>query len=136
MSAFIVSETCMNRVVTAALFHSNSPSFCGIPIPEYPEPDCKEGSTIGKVLYALNRAAVRSRYPDKREFATVPKRYRYGRADDPKAALLKAIHCLIYQCSEGNVPKRDEYRELAWLASNLAESIVRDMPEYRSADWD
>jgi hypothetical protein len=47
----------------------------------------------------------------------------------------KAIHCLLYQCSEGKVPTSRLYDELNHAAGELAQRIVQDLPEYDKASW-
>ena len=47
----------------------------------------------------------------------------------------KAIHCLLYQCCEGNVPNSPLYDELNHAAGELAHRIVQDLPEYDKASW-
>jgi hypothetical protein len=47
----------------------------------------------------------------------------------------KAISCLLYQCSDGNVPNSPLYYELSHAAGELAQRIVQDLPEYDKASW-
>lgn len=47
----------------------------------------------------------------------------------------KAISCLLYQCSEGNVPETSLFGELAKLRNDLAGIIVCGLPEYEAAPW-
>ena len=43
--------------------------------------------------------------------------------------------CLLYQCSEGNVPNGRLFNELNRAAGELAQAIVQDLPEYDQASW-
>jgi hypothetical protein len=56
-------------------------------------------------------------------------------ADATPVEQFKAIACLLYQCCEGNVPKSPLYDALNHAAGELAQRIVRDLPEYEQASW-
>lgn len=50
-------------------------------------------------------------------------------------ALLKALHCLLYQCNEGEIPKCEFYQAIASICGDLANKIVMELPEYDKASW-
>ena len=56
-------------------------------------------------------------------------------ADATPVEQFKAITCLLYQCSEGDVPNSPIYGELNRAAGELAQRIVQDLPEYDKASW-
>lgn len=117
---------------------------------------------IGRKLWQLNVAAVEERYPDTVGNAgrgrpgpvglTDPMvaAYKYKRpaqigvfvistgmpaAALSKVALFKALVCLMYQCSEGDVPETSTFKELRRVRSEVAESIVRDLPAWEKEEW-
>ena len=47
----------------------------------------------------------------------------------------KSTACLLYQCSEGDVPENPLYKALEELRSALAEHLVTSTPEWDAALW-
>ncbi len=117
MSAFIVSERTMHRAVHALL-------------PQ--EAPCAACDEIGQQLYRLNAEAVLQRYSRPED---VPE-YRYAVVFPPLIQQLKSLSCLIYQCSEGNVPQTALYQSLVRRKIDLTREIVCNSEEYARADWD
>jgi hypothetical protein len=66
----------------------------------------------------------------------VPRTYKY-RADPmlTRVAAYKALRCLIYQCSEGDVTESDTFKELEVVAGEVAHAIVSALPAYETAAW-
>ncbi len=125
MSAFIVSDGTMDLVVSAIL---KLGAWEGI-LTASPT----AGDEIGAKLYAMNHEAVRQRYgcPEPR-----PK-YRWQPAGyHSPVRWYKAVQCLSYQCSEGNVPETPLYAELEQIEHELAGEIIRELPAYKAAPWD
>ena len=132
MSAFIVEPACMHRCVQGTLDRVRV--FADMLA------EAENASAIGKALYAMNTAAIKDRYPHHPDMAEhgeqlaksyvyVPQQRRVG------VVIYKAMRCLLYQCSEGNVPETALYKELEKLADEWAGSIVADLPEYERAPW-
>jgi hypothetical protein len=148
MSSFIVNTTTMTKVVLAILqntdeFHGTMTHRREIVDDPLNEAQLKAGTEIGGKLYAMNQAAVRVRYPDmaKRNEPGM-KAPIFAMTDQERAhyptpmELFASIRCLLYQCHEGEVPKRTLYKELNAVAGELAQRIVQDLPEYQRAPWD
>jgi hypothetical protein len=147
MSAFIVNKTTMTKVVLAILqntdeFHGTMTYRRQIVDDPLDKSQLKAGTEIGGKLYAMNEAAVGTRYPN------AVKRNEPGikaptfAMTDPDGAhyptpieMFAAMRCLLYQCHEGNVPRRTLYKELNAVAGELAQRIVQDLPEYEKAPW-
>jgi hypothetical protein len=140
MSAFVISITQMDLVVTAIcsadqVYGQHIPQFAG----EHTIDD-SAATRIGRALFAMNVDAVTQRYSakDAAEYweVSLAKTYTYTR---PRvvvpAAAFKAMQCLQYQCSEGNVPESDLYRELEAAQAIIARKIVEAMPSYQRAAW-
>ena len=144
MSAFIVSKPTMDRVVSAIihhwpLFYGQRP-LGGIDLAKLNE------SGLGQALYAMNLAAVLRRYPDDtKETAPGPvdtsnihDGYQWSptfNSDD--YVQLKAIGCLLYQASEGDVPRESLlFQDLERLEKQIAHNIISEMPAYKNAPWD
>jgi hypothetical protein len=145
MSAFVIDEGTMNRVVRA-ICHKNRygqviRKFMGIDTSERDAP-----TRIGRLLFTLNIEAVMQRYPDCEEkpgklpgsydAPVLPQTYRAK--INPMGTLVdgyKAVRCLIYQCSEGDVDQSECYRALDAAAGEIAHCIVSGLPAYEAAGW-
>lgn len=131
MSAFVVSKDTVDVIV----------SFCFVPHPGYSARVALRerlggGSratpeSLGAALWSLNHDAVNARYREQ----GAPERYVYERRHAPLAAVYKAVSCLIYQCSEGDMPQTDAYAALVRLKAAVADEIIGSMPEYEAAPW-
>jgi hypothetical protein len=102
----------------------------------------KASTEIGGKLYAMNQAAVGIRYPGmvKRNEPGM-QAPRFAMTDLERAhyptpiEMFAAIRCLLYQCHEGDVPKRALYKQLNAVSGELAQRIMQDLPEYEKAPW-
>lgn len=152
MSAFVVDPDTMNRCVRAICakgqYGQIIDTFAGLGTS-----DPKNRTEIGRRLFALNVEAVMQRYDDTQDnpadmpgpiepipAAQLPKRYVYrGGAVPPNAremaGLVKALRCLRYQCSGGDVGETPLFAELANAIGAVCEHIVASMPEYERAAW-
>lgn len=128
MSAFIVSDTGMNNVVSAILAHGQDfdYEFHGSAI--HPT----NMTAIGRALFDLNNESMRQRYGQKEEIDN----YEFIRVKPSEFQTLMSIRCLLYQCSEGNVCETPMYKELQILAYYVARDIVDELPQYKLANWD
>lgn len=132
MSAFVVEDKTINRVI----FHLTTNRDLSWYADKY---RLREGNgnveAFGKALFDLNCAAVEARY-GKGEAAKFRRlNYKYKTEPCRNIQALKSLRCLIYQCSEGDIPKTDLYKFLDELSFEIALEIIRRMPEYDEADW-
>jgi hypothetical protein len=144
MSAFVIDSTTMHKAVRAISFSASGMMAFGHHLG-----DAKSFDKIGQALFALNIEAVNQRYPDTRANAfrlpggdiAKADEYRFNDNFSPlhtladKVACLKALSCLLYQCSEGNVPETETYKELRKMQADMALAIVSRLPEYDAAPW-
>lgn len=124
MSAFIVSNETINRVV-----HGMTTDAMGCPRGM----SCEAMDALGRRLHAMNAHAVEARY---REPCDAITDYQYRSKNYSKCEMLKAMNCLRYQCTEGNIPETALYDELCRAIEKLNAAIVDSLPEYESAPWD
>jgi hypothetical protein len=82
----------------------------------------------------MNRRALRARYV-RSDDNPLPQFVIERWADATPVEQFKAIYCLLYQCSEGDVTKSPLYDELNHAAAELAQRIVQDLPDYDKASW-
>ena len=130
MSAFVISDETMHRVVEAFVLYEKLPSV--------------PASELGDMLFEMNFAAMRARYGDTFE----PSDYRHAKREATPAEMFKAVECLLYQCSEGSVPNTTLYAMAEEVAERLAVKLTGlsdvtaakqrawHLPEVERAPWD
>jgi hypothetical protein len=149
MSAFVVSRRTMDRCVHGIL-NSGEYKFAGESLRlDTPADRRRVGQVIGRALYDMNVRAVMQRYPDCVDDPTsMPGPD--GAADLPAAYVptpptsktwgvhntLKALVCLRYQCSEGDIPNSDLWRELDSFIGRIALNLVSRHPAWEASLWD
>lgn len=132
MSAFIVSDETMQAVVEAFVVVERIHGRQSV-----------DPTELGQQLYKMNYDAIHARYPDTIDNSdNVPGpippvdpeafQWRIGR-QFTRCAMLKAIRCLLYQCSEGNVPESPLFRQLSDASESLTYEIISELPEWKAA---
>ena len=106
MSAFIVTDATIDRVVEAFAHINACPSLTT--------------HEIGAALARMNRRAVNWRYNTR----VTASRYSFKARRASLAAMYKACACLLYQCSEGNVPKSALYKTLDNVGTVIARRLT------------
>ena len=146
MSAFMCQHETITRAVRAICFTKLYnvpllPSCGGIAIPRGHVGS--EPSLIGQRLILINAAGVNARYPDASHHWDMGSHEDYKYAGSFSACShaeqvdgYKALACVVYQASEGNVLETEFYRELLEIKRVLAMHIVASLPEYETAKWD
>lgn len=144
MSSFVVEPKTINRVVTFLYLADGSGSIWASSIKNLIAEhliDIRDKDGLCLKLFELNVQAVKERYGDE-DFSTMPgpkgmrpENYRFKFLHSDHVQVFKSLQCLIYQCSEGNVPETKLYRFLSELENTLARAIVSALPEYDKAEW-
>ena len=92
-----------------------------------------EGSKkFARELHKMNVRAVRARYSDDKH--RYPFVYKPTQCSIHQA--VKSMHCMHYQCSEGDVPAEPLFKLLEELTHAIESAIVTHSAEYELADWD
>jgi len=121
MSAYIVKNECINRIVS--YLYSNN---------KITEDQCK---ILGKQLLKMNIKAVCQRYGDK-EINKLVKDYVYQYVDArDHYQVLKSLDCFLYQCLEGTVPKMKLYKKMTEYQYSLTYKLVSKLKQYDDAVW-
>lgn len=141
MSAFVIDTDCMDRVVGALCARTQYgpilPTFAGV------HTQSSDGPTaIGRKLFVMNVAGVLDRYEDQQsdEYAWVMT-YRAAPCSRGPASFaelaagLKALHCLKYQASEGDIPQAPIFKELEAAIGQLADAAMGLSSDYEQAPW-
>jgi hypothetical protein len=120
MSAFVVTRETINCCAHAWYDDDRRPA-------------CEELDSIGRQLWRMNADAVAERYQEPPEPTDD---FRYRPALYSPVQQFKALSCLLYQCSEGDIDQRPLYKQLEERRNAFARAIVMDSKEYDGAHWD
>jgi len=139
MSAFICEPKTINTIVSTLVYgrgnYSQFVTYGGRPFKAlgYDLSEALDQKRLAFDLHRLNCRAVDARYDEFNETnyrpAISPTNIR------PTVAAYKSCGCLIYQCSEGDIPSTPLYKALCELKSFFAEQIVESLPAYDQANW-
>ena len=144
MSAYIVENKTINRIIAAILYSRELGGYFSGPLPPISNKWLKEFAQsdpveIGCALYGMNENAVMQRYSDlKRDDLPGPIESGYRYNDEPLASatqIYKSLQCYMYQCSEGDVPELPLYKALEEYRSSIADHMITNTPEYERANW-
>jgi hypothetical protein len=137
MSAFIVSDETMQKIGHGLR------EILDVPIEEVRE--------LVPELRAMNIRAVVERYDENADEYSGDNPIIYDPTPAPgepillsaemyaappeRAALLKMLHCLHYQCIQGDVPQEDLFAKLEEWAHTVENAIATSTREYEAAPW-
>jgi len=128
VSAFIVSKKTIDVIVTY-LYHKED---LKVITNYYPTFNLESENHLGQQLLNLNTKAVDRRYNERNPVEL----YQYHPEFAGKVQVYKSLRCLLYQCSEGNIPETKLFQDLDRYAYRMARVIIGDLPEYEKAAWD
>lgn len=123
MSAFFVGLETVNAAVTLILKAEGPRSI-------------EEVDKLGKSLWMLNAMALEQRYTTDvaNKYLDEINGYSFAQVEQANfATILKATNCLLYQCSEGQVPQLVLFKKLRAITERYAEYKKTD--EYDAAPW-
>ncbi len=152
MSSYVVHPKVINQIVTYLDVQTNRGNYRYLLSHYNIVPNMKEAlgdkeerlQATADSLWSLNIEAVQQRYPND-TVNTMPGSYQEGKLihhtvykyeEANTLQVYKSLQCLIYQCSEGNVPDTIEYKFLVDLKHAIAEDIIESLPDYDKAHWD
>ena len=139
MSCYMVSEKTLNVVVCGLLRIGIAGAEQRIPFPG--DRICVDTEESARKLfdkiYALNRKAVKDRYPDKWK-ELMPKRKHKFDPDTPPTTLVqfyKSLGNLTYQLSDAH-GKQPLYDALSEYEEEIAFATLESTTDYANASWD
>lgn len=134
MSAFLVENETIDRVLNFLYFNANSSNSDCVPWNERENFQSEEFLTeTGKAMLKLNNDAVNYRYNEIDE-VPVPYTFRPKRTVNIFQAL-KSLQCWMYQCSEGEFDKTELFKKFGTIANKMMYKIVSGMDEYNNSQW-
>ena len=142
MSSYVVEDETINRII--AWFDRDrmgSDHITTYILGDHGYTCAEDLERLAHDLFQLNVDAVNQRYGPGEAEKFRPLDFQYsstvtGWGDSRimnAIRALKSLQCLIYQCSEGDVPQSPLYRMLRDTESAIARWIVSTMPEYEMA---
>lgn len=132
MSAYIVEDKTINKIITFLDGDQEMRSYLHHELNL--DLDTKDKAfEFGKKLLALNIQAVNERYNESK--SVIPNGYQFNYEITDRIGAYKSLRCLIYQCSEGDVPKTALYKTLKEISDYMANSIVSSLKIYEDRPW-
>jgi hypothetical protein len=138
MSAFIVEDKTINAVVTylackrdGEWIRRQVKTEAGFDLETLAG---RQG--LGAAMFELNVSAVTQRYPKDKASDFRPLNYKFALIDGlPAPAVIKALACWLYQCSEGDCPENELYKLMDKIKGELCYDVVCKTKEYDNAVW-
>jgi len=142
MSAFIVDDSAINRVVSHIYMHAGRNSMLGVSymraLENYPL-HLNEGlNKLADDMFKLNVLAVDIRYPSDPDVKSEIDEFQYKFTPDTGSLhqVLASLRCWLYQCSEGDIPETSElYEAMTKIKHSLAYEIIDASPEWKATTW-
>jgi len=139
MSAFIVEDKTINRVVTWLRREVSTSHVAMDRLARKYGIDLVSDNwneKLARAMFQLNCDGVNARYGQGEAEKFRPLNFTYKpECDTLRVQVLKSLQCWKYQCSEGEVPKTKLYQFFVEVEHHLALEIVMDLPAYDKAVW-
>jgi hypothetical protein len=139
MSCYMVSEKTLNVVVAGLFYTSNLAHGYIVPKPEglIHTPTVEAARKLFDKIYALNRKAVKDRYPARWKELMPKRKHKY----DPRSGYIsivqfyKSLSCLTYQTSDAD-GESPLHAALCEYEARLAGPALDSTTDYANASWD
>lgn len=134
MSAFFVGDECLTRCVTAMM----QCAFPEAPLDDSQTATRAAAERLGRKLREMNIAALRARYGDRLDASETDPSYSFpGFSGSTPVEQWKALHCLIYQCTEGDIDTWPLYERCGAVAATMESRhrLSHNSVGYQSAAW-
>ena len=139
MSAFMVEDTTINRVVTWLKREVQRSRFTLDWLAREYNVDLTRDNwdeKLAQAMFQLNCDGVNARYGKGEAETFRPLNFTYQpEIQYSPVQVLKSLQCWHYQCSEGDVPKTKLYQFFEEVEHHVALKIVMSLPEYDKAKW-
>jgi hypothetical protein len=130
MSAFVVSDRCLNNVAQELhrQMEKNPKWFRTLP-----EGVVYSVPAIAVQLAKMNIDAVNYRYDEESSY---PEKISESPEDTSlhKLQTLKDFHCYLYQCSEGTIPETALFLEVEKAMERMELTITKVIPKFKQAE--
>jgi len=136
MSAYICSRKTFSNIISWYRAELTENSYVIGPLKELGYRTEEDIKKLWNDLGQANKKAVSHRYPDSGK-VTYPRftSLRALKSASSYVQVLKSMHCLLYQMSEGDVSNSNIFKALDTVSEKLASEIITASPEYCKAEW-
>lgn len=142
MSAYIVEDKCINRILSSMLDNADDAWLMnrlreligGEGFPVFSPVNQESLTSLGKSMLYMNAEAVSQRYDEPKETAPGDT-YKFEHLSTTRIQAIMSLACFLYQCSEGNVPDMALFKGLEEYRRILEHYVVESLPEYKEAEW-
>ncbi len=139
MSAFMVEDTTINRVVTWLKREVTTSRFTLDRLAREYDVNLTSDrwdETLAQAMFQLNCDGVNARYGNGEAEKFRPLNFTYKpEIYHSLVQVLKSLQCWKYQCNEGDVPETNLYQFFEEVEHHLALKIVTNLAEYDKATW-
>jgi hypothetical protein len=137
MSAYIVTDTTINRVLTWLAAEIRRSHYLRDKVEKATGIDTTRlawEDELGKAMFQLNIDGITARYGSTERVRW--RNFLYVATYCPPIQVLKSLQCWLYQCCEGEVPQTELYKLFDTdVQQYLMSKIITSLPEYEEAEW-
>lgn len=137
MSCFIVSDSCINNILSFVYKNRDNFYFSSL-LSDYELNYFDEFEKLGRDFLLLNHQAFFCRYGDKINNQDLKQiqDYIFTSVEVSNYQALKSMECLRYQLSESDkIENSDLYKLLDKLIDRTKSFIIDNIEEYKKANW-
>jgi len=136
MSAYMVEDSTINKILEYIRLKSKDWEVRVLLDELMISTSKSDMELLGNKMFELNAMGVNARYGkgEAEGFRTLDYKYKLELPHNTLGTY-KLLGCLLYQCSEGNVPDMKLFKALDAFHNRLAHSIVSSLPEYARYPW-
>ena len=126
MSAFVVDNAVIHRIISLLATRQMQGTTTNFAVS-----DKMQRQELGQRMINMNCLAMEELDGTDEDYQV----YEYQHIEATRIEGLKAMHCWLYQCSEGDVPCTQLYGKIEKVARRIVMEIINEMPEYNAAPW-
>ena len=133
MSSWIVNDSVINSVIELIQESDNFDNLKTklVNLKFYGDSWEIDWKKFGQALLDMNYEAVNQRYNEKEKAS----KFKLKSTDFDIYQKIKNLHCLHYQCMEGNIPETNLFKFIEELDYIIESSIISSNQLYEKAKW-
>ena len=133
MSSWIVNDSVINSVIELIQESDNFDNLKTklVNLKFYGDSWKIDWKKFGQALLDMNYEAVNQRYNEKEKAS----KFKLKSTDFDIYQKIKNLHCLHYQCMEGNIPETNLFKFIEELDYIIESSIISSNQLYEKAKW-
>lgn len=138
MSAYIVDDETINKIVSYLYAKANGPdstAYPGLDKMGYNLLNPVDLERLAHLMFSLNVDAIQARYGEAEGEGFPLPDFKYVFTPATQIEVIKALECWKYQCTEGNIPKSELYKAMVQTHYLLCADYIHRLGEYEDAPW-